>query len=85
MSDEAGEGAFGDLVKGLEEELNGRALETQGTYAIAAARITGGVYVEAVAAGVPGDLAKEMATDSWMKFMGITAPQEVQITPEDEG
>ncbi|MFC4501723.1 MULTISPECIES: hypothetical protein [Streptomyces] len=66
---------FGDLVEGLEDELNTKLLEKRATHAIASARVTGAVYTEAVAGGVPAPLAQEMATDTWMAVMGIQSPQ----------
>lgn len=83
-NDETADGMFGDLISGLEDELNGKLLEKQGSYAVACARVTGAVYVEAVAAGVPAALAQEMATDAWMKIMGIQMPQIISITADDE-
>lgn len=62
---------FGNLVQGLEEELNAKSLEKKGVYALACARIVGAVYTEAVASGVPADLSKDMATDTWMGLMGV--------------
>ncbi|MFE5092058.1 hypothetical protein ACFRCI_17090 [Streptomyces sp. NPDC056638] len=63
---------FAALFSGIEEELNASRLEKQGVYAVAAARITGMVYGDALASGVPADLSKEMATDFWASVMGIT-------------
>ena len=77
-------GIFGDLIEGLEEELNAKLLEKRAAYALACARITGAVYVEAVAAGTPADLAKEMATDAWMKSMGIPTPQIIAISADED-
>ncbi|MFC8099406.1 hypothetical protein [Streptomyces sp. NPDC057363] len=68
---------FGGLVEGLEEELNAKLLEKKSVFALTCARITGAVYTEAVSSGVPADLAKDMATDSWMAFMGFTISQAV--------
>ncbi|MEU3278164.1 hypothetical protein [Streptomyces antibioticus] len=75
-TEEEHEGAdlFGDLIQGLEEELNTQLLQKKATYAIASARITGAVFTEAVASGVPAALAQEMATDTWMNVMGIPLP-----------
>lgn len=75
MNNDNADSIFGDLVQGLEDELNSKKLERQGAYAIASARVTGAVYTDAVASGVPADLAKEMATDVWMAIMGIPHPQ----------
>lgn len=86
MNDENEQGAdiFGDLVQGLEDELNSKTLEKKGAYAIVCARFTGAVYTEAVGSGVPADLAKDMATDSWMGFMGIQPAQIVSMQVADE-
>jgi aminoglycoside phosphotransferase len=76
---------FGDLIEGLEDELNTKLLEKRAAFSIASARITGAVYTEAVANGVPAALAQEMATDAWMRFMGIPVPQIIQISSDEEG
>lgn len=63
---------FAELFSGIEEELNASRLEKQGKYALAASRITGLLYTDAIASSVPADLAKEMATDFWTSVMGVT-------------
>ncbi|MFI5877566.1 hypothetical protein ACIBAH_35105 [Streptomyces sp. NPDC051445] len=78
MNDEnqqAEENIFGDLVEGLEDELNSKLLEKRAAYSIACARITGAVFTEAVANGVPVALAQEMATDAWVRVMGFPVIQ----------
>lgn len=64
-----------DSVRGLfddlEDELNSQGLERKGKLAVAAARITGLVFTDAIASGVPADLAKDMATDFWASAMNI--------------
>ncbi|MGW0087818.1 hypothetical protein ACWDWS_02185 [Streptomyces sp. NPDC003328] len=81
---EEGGGLFEDLVQGLEQDMNAKILEKQGTYAVASARVTGAVYVEAVAAGVPAPLAQEMATDTWMKVMGIQPASPITVIQTDD-
>ncbi|WP_170127721.1 hypothetical protein, partial [Streptomyces eurocidicus] len=48
-------------------EMNQTLIEQRGVAALTFARIAGALYVEAIGAGVPHDLAKEMATDYWVK------------------
>ncbi|WP_145500939.1 hypothetical protein [Streptomyces sp. CFMR 7] len=67
MSEDSVRGLFEDL----EDELNSQDLERKGKHAVAAARITGLVFTDAVASGVPADLAKDMATDFWAAAMNI--------------
>ncbi|WP_170127747.1 hypothetical protein, partial [Streptomyces eurocidicus] len=50
-------------------EMNQTLIEQRGVAALTFARIAGALYVEAIGAGVPHDLAKEMATDYWVKEM----------------
>lgn len=83
MSDETADGLFGDLIEGLEEELNTKILQKKAAYAVASARITGAVFTEAVANGVPAPLAQEMATDTWMAVMGIPTPV-IELTTDGE-
>ncbi|MFE9660337.1 hypothetical protein [Streptomyces sp. NPDC005955] len=76
MSDVEGESndeSFEDLISGIESEMNARRLHKQGAFAITAARISGTVLSEAVTSGVPYDLAKEMAADTWNTVMGFSA------------
>ncbi|XMN06926.1 hypothetical protein ACK8N7_13170 [Streptomyces griseobrunneus] len=67
----AEETTFEDLFSDFEEELNAKALERKGKHAVASARVTGLVYTDAVASGVPAGLAQEMATDFWASVMDI--------------
>ncbi|MER5883117.1 hypothetical protein ABT160_04755 [Streptomyces sp. NPDC001941] len=69
--DEPGE-SFEDLISGIETEMTATRLHKQGAYAIAAARIAGTVFSEALTSGVPYELAKEMALDTWNSVMGLT-------------
>ncbi|MEU5577811.1 hypothetical protein ABZ791_10580 [Streptomyces huasconensis] len=64
-------GSFEELISGIETEMNASRLHKQGAYAVTAARITGTVLTEAMASGVPHDLAKEMAADTWNAVMGF--------------
>ncbi|MFD7605182.1 hypothetical protein ACFWAN_32705 [Streptomyces mirabilis] len=69
-------GSFEDLIAGIETEMSADRLHKQGAYAITAARISGTVLTEAMSSGVPHELAKEMAADTWNSIMGF-APAEV--------
>ncbi|MFE9442522.1 hypothetical protein ACFYO2_26805 [Streptomyces sp. NPDC006602] len=64
-------GSFEELISGIETEMNAERLHKQGAYAVTAARISGTVITEAVASGVPYELAKEMAADTWNSIMGF--------------
>jgi hypothetical protein len=66
-------GSFEDLISGIESEMNANRLHKQGAYAVTAARISGTVLTEAMASGVPHELAKEMAADTWNSIMGFHA------------
>ncbi|MEV6419031.1 hypothetical protein [Streptomyces sp. NPDC051662] len=66
-------GSFEDLISGIETQLNAERLHKQGAYAITAARISGTVITEAVASGVPHELAEDMAADTWNSLMGLSA------------
>lgn len=66
-------GSFEDLISGIETEMNANRLHKQGAFAVTAARISGTVLTEAMASGVPHDLAKEMAADTWNSIMGFQA------------
>ncbi|MGW4446477.1 hypothetical protein [Streptomyces sp. NPDC004682] len=79
--DENASDLFGDLVEGLEDEFNTKLLKKRGAFAMASARLTGGVYTEAVASGVPAALAQDMAEDSWTILMGI--PRVVEVVSDD--
>lgn len=69
-------GSFEDLISGIETEMNANRLHKQGAFTVAAARIAGTVLTEAMASGVPHDLAKEMAADTWNLILGLTATEE---------
>jgi hypothetical protein len=75
---------FGDLIGGLEDQFNEKILEKKSTFAVACARVTGTVFTEAVASGVPAELAQDMATDTWMSLMGFQMPQIISVTATDE-
>ncbi|QKW48847.1 hypothetical protein [Streptomyces buecherae] len=60
---------FEELISGIETEMSQALIEKRGTAVVALARITGVVYTEAIAAGVPHALAQEMATDYWAQEM----------------
>ncbi|MEN8656256.1 hypothetical protein ABCR94_38225 [Streptomyces sp. 21So2-11] len=64
-------GSFEELISGIETQMNADRLHKQGAYAVTAARISGTVLTEAVASGVPHELAKEMASDTWDSIMGF--------------
>ncbi|MER6086565.1 hypothetical protein [Streptomyces bluensis] len=64
-------GSFEELISGIENQMNTERLHKQGAYAVTAARISGTVLTEAMASGVPHDLAKEMAGDTWNTIMGL--------------
>ncbi|WP_416972569.1 hypothetical protein [Streptomyces sp. 4F14] len=83
-TDGAGEegGSFEELISGIESEINAVRLHKQGAYAIACARISGTVLTEAMASGVPHELATEMAGDTWASLMGLAL---VEPTPEPKG
>lgn len=66
-------GSFDELISGIETEMNAQRLHKQGAYAVTAARISGTVLTEAMASGVPHELAKEMAADTWNSIMGFHA------------
>lgn len=74
---------FEALVKGIEEQINSERLEQKGAFGVATARVCGLVYLEAVAAGVPPELAKDMAADVWIGIMG--SPTSSTTTPQTEG
>ncbi|MGI5196967.1 hypothetical protein ACQEVY_25610 [Streptomyces sp. CA-288835] len=69
--DKEAAGSFEELISGIENQMNAERLHKQGAYAITAARISGTVLTEAVASGVPHELAKEMAGDTWNSIMGF--------------
>ncbi|MGG2462870.1 hypothetical protein ACO0M4_24140 [Streptomyces sp. RGM 3693] len=71
---------FDELISGIETEMNQALIEKRGTAVVALARITGVVYTEAIAAGVPHVLAQEMATDYWAKEMH----PEVAVVADDQ-
>jgi hypothetical protein len=73
-------GGFEELISGIENEMNAQRLHKQGAYAVTAARISGTVLTEGMAAGVPHDLAKEMAADTWNSIMGFAAIEVVDGT-----
>ncbi|MEU2513751.1 hypothetical protein [Streptomyces syringium] len=60
---------FEELVAGIEAEMDQALIERRGAAALMFVRIAGALYTEAIGAGVPHDLAKEMATDYWVKEM----------------
>ncbi|MGW0575806.1 hypothetical protein ACWD25_07505 [Streptomyces sp. NPDC002920] len=64
-------GSFEELIAGIETEMNADRLHKQGAFAITAARISGTVLTEAMASGIPHELAKEMAGDTWNSIMGF--------------
>ncbi|GAA0455604.1 hypothetical protein ACFQ2B_26255 [Streptomyces stramineus] len=66
---------FEELVSGIKEEITRSGIESRGTAALMRVRIAGALYSEAVTAGVPHDLAKEMATDYWALEMHSGAVQ----------
>ncbi|MGI5531552.1 hypothetical protein ACQEVX_30490 [Streptomyces syringium] len=66
MSDTDG---FEELVSSIEAEMDQALIERRGAAALMFVRIAGALYAEAIGAGVPHDLAKEMATDYWVKEM----------------
>jgi hypothetical protein len=67
-------GSFEELISGIETQMNAERLHKQGAYAVTAARISGTVLTEAMASGVPHELAKEMAADTWNSIMGFQPP-----------
>ncbi|MFB7027151.1 MULTISPECIES: hypothetical protein [unclassified Streptomyces] len=71
-------GSFEELISGIETEMNADRLHKQGAYAVTAARISGTVLTEAMASGVPHDLAKDMAADTWNAIMGLSTVEYVQ-------
>lgn len=76
-------GSIEDLISGIENEMNASRLHKQGAFAITAARISGTVFTEAMASGVPHELAKVMASDTWNTVMGLTPVDYVPVEPED--
>ncbi|MFD7553005.1 hypothetical protein ACFV0H_28660 [Streptomyces erythrochromogenes] len=64
-------GSFEELISGIETQMNAERLHKQAAYAVTAARIAGTVLTEAVASGVPHELSKEMAADTWNALMGF--------------
>ncbi|MBT2383896.1 hypothetical protein [Streptomyces sp. ISL-11] len=62
--------SFKQIIDGLTHDLRREQLEQRGTLALLAARITGVIYQDAVAHGVPHALAQEMAGDFWSGEMG---------------
>ncbi|MCY0941884.1 hypothetical protein [Streptomyces antarcticus] len=64
-------GSFEELISGIETQMNAERLHKQGAYAVTAARISGTVLTEALASGVPYELSKEMAADTWNSIMGV--------------
>ncbi|MEV6553935.1 hypothetical protein AB0M57_35360 [Streptomyces sp. NPDC051597] len=56
---------FDDLISSIETELNQSLMEKRGALTLLLARVTGAVYTEALAAGVPHALAQAMAQDYW--------------------
>ncbi|MGW1673260.1 hypothetical protein [Streptomyces sp. NPDC002324] len=75
-------GSFEELISGIESQMNAARLHKQGAYAVTAARISGTVLTEAMASGVPHDLAKEMAGDTWNTIMGLSPVEYVQTDAE---
>lgn len=75
-------GSFEDLIAGIETQMNLERLQKQGAYAITAARISGTVLNEAMASGVPHELAKEMAADTWNSIMGF---QGIEVVDGGDG
>ncbi|WP_338781782.1 hypothetical protein [Streptomyces sp. DG1A-41] len=73
-------GGFEELISGIENEMNAQRLHKQGAYAVTAARISGTVLTEAMASGVPYELAKEMSADTWNSIMGFAAIEVVDGT-----
>lgn len=59
------ENPFQEIVNELEDQFGAALLEKRGAFAVAVAAIAGIVYREAVANGVPADLAKAMAAEYW--------------------
>ncbi|MCM1967824.1 MULTISPECIES: hypothetical protein [unclassified Streptomyces] len=78
--------SFDDLVAGIETEMSQAAIEKRGTVALMLARVTGAVYTEAIAAGVPHSLAQDMATDYWAQEMypEASAPAVVEADEVDQ-
>ncbi|MEU6389994.1 hypothetical protein [Streptomyces sp. NPDC046939] len=76
-------GSFEELISGIETEMTATRLHKQGAFAITSARIAGSVFTEAMATGVPYDLAKEMAQDTWNAVMCLT-PVDFVPAEEDE-
>jgi hypothetical protein len=72
-------GSFEDLIQGIETEMNASRLHKQGAYAVTAARIAGTVLTEAMASGVPHDLAKEMAADTWNIIVGLSPAEYAEV------
>lgn len=72
---------FGEIVAGLEEELNAGLVEKRGVHTIAVTRITGLVYQAAVTGGVPHSLAQAMAEDYWASEM---RPSDVVMVEDSE-
>ncbi|MFD8018951.1 hypothetical protein ACFV6G_00780 [Streptomyces lavendulae] len=71
MNENEEPGSFEELISGIETQMNAERLHKQAAYAVTAARITGTVLTEAVASGVPYELSKEMAADTWNALMGF--------------
>ncbi|MFF9481425.1 hypothetical protein [Streptomyces sp. NPDC014733] len=76
------ENGLNEMMENLEAEFNAARLEKRGSFAVAAARITGLVYLEAIQAGVPHVLAQEMAQDYWGNEVG--GPTYVIADADDE-
>jgi hypothetical protein len=72
-----------DLLKSIEAELSAHQLTRQGARAIASARISGLTLNEAIASGVPYEMAKEMAADTWNVLMGLSPIEMVDLGTEE--
>ncbi|MFJ3634660.1 hypothetical protein [Streptomyces sp. NPDC090112] len=75
-------GSFEELISGIETQMTAERLHKQGAFAVTAARISGTVLSEALASGVPYELAKDMAADTWNSIMGV---QFVAIEEDETG
>ncbi|MBD0739865.1 hypothetical protein [Streptomyces sp. CBMA29] len=59
------EDGFEELIKGLNEDFNDALMQQRAAAAVLVGQVAGIVYVQAIANGVPADLAKAFAAEYW--------------------
>lgn len=77
MSDEG----FDELIKDLNQDFNDALMQKRAEAAILVAQVAGLVYVQAIANGVPADLAKAFSAEYWALEM---SPVFIESDDEDD-